>query len=112
MSIGEGYKRNNKKENGNRYCDHNNGMTIQGLYCYLDMGNNTVTYHKCSHVPNLLILIDLRFPVRCFLFIYHLQQKYFEPVFIDLHNHKSIITYTLSLFFFLEIPFTLLLMDL
>ena len=31
------------------------GMTIQGLYCYLDMGNNTVTYHKCSHVPNLII---------------------------------------------------------
>ena len=30
------------------------GMTIQGLYCYLDMGKNTVTYHKCSHVPNLL----------------------------------------------------------
>ena len=29
------------------------GMTIQGLYCYLDMDNNTVTYHKCSHVPNL-----------------------------------------------------------
>ena len=23
MSIGEGYKRNNKKEKGNRYCDHN-----------------------------------------------------------------------------------------
>ena len=29
-------------------------MTKQGLYCYLDMGNNTVTYHKCSQVPNLL----------------------------------------------------------
>ena len=23
MSIGEGYKRNNNKEKGNRYCDHN-----------------------------------------------------------------------------------------
>ena len=23
MFIGEGYKRNNKKEKGNRYCDHN-----------------------------------------------------------------------------------------
>ena len=33
------------------------GMTIQGLYCYLDMGNNTVTYHKCSHVPNLIYII-------------------------------------------------------
>ena len=30
------------------------GMTIQGLYCYLDMGNNTVMYSKCSHVPNQL----------------------------------------------------------
>ena len=29
-------------------------MTKQGLYCYLDMGNNTVMYYKCSHVPNLL----------------------------------------------------------
>ena len=52
MSIGQGYKRNNKKEKGNRYCDHNR-MIIQGLYCYLDMGNNTIAYHKCSHVPNL-----------------------------------------------------------
>ena len=33
------------------------GMTIQGLYCYLDMGNNTVMYHKCSHVPNLMICL-------------------------------------------------------
>ena len=31
------------------------GITIQGLYCYLDMGNDTVMYYKCSHVPNLLI---------------------------------------------------------
>ena len=23
VSIGEGYKRNDKKEKGNRYCDHN-----------------------------------------------------------------------------------------
>ena len=30
-------------------------MTIQGLYCYLDMGNNTIMYYKCSHVPNLYI---------------------------------------------------------
>ena len=51
-------------------------------------------FHKCS------CMIDLRFPanltlkVRCFLFIYHLQQKYFEPVLIDLHNHEGIITYT------------------
>ena len=51
-------------------------------------------FHQCS------CLIDLRFPanltlkVRCFLFIYHLQQKYFEPVLIDLHNHEDIITYT------------------
>ena len=30
------------------------GITIQGLYCYLDMGNNTIMYYKCSHVPNLL----------------------------------------------------------
>ena len=50
--------------------------------------------HQCS------CLIDLRFPanltlkVRCFLFIYYLQQKYFEPVFIDLHNNEHIITYT------------------
>ena len=29
-------------------------MTIQGLYCYLDMGTNTVMYYKCSHVPNLI----------------------------------------------------------
>ena len=29
-------------------------ITIQGLYCYLDMGNNTVMYYKCSHVPNLV----------------------------------------------------------
>ena len=26
------------------------GMTIQGLHCYLNMGNNTVMYYKCSHV--------------------------------------------------------------
>ena len=39
------------------------GMTIQGLYCYLDMGNNTVTYHKCSHVPNLVIGA-LELPIR------------------------------------------------
>ena len=52
MSLEEGYKRNNKKEfKGNRYCDHNMaGITVQGLYCYLDMGNNTVMYYKCSHV--------------------------------------------------------------
>ena len=31
------------------------GITIQGLYCDLDMGNDTVMYYKCSHVPNLLI---------------------------------------------------------
>ena len=30
------------------------GITIQGLYCYLDMGNDTVMYYKCSHVPNLV----------------------------------------------------------
>ena len=31
------------------------GITIQGLYCYLDMGNNTTAmYYKCSHDPNLL----------------------------------------------------------
>ena len=30
-------------------------MTIQGLYCYLDMGNDTVMYYKCSHVQNLVI---------------------------------------------------------
>ena len=29
-----------------------------------------------------------------FLFIYHLQEKYLEPVVIDLHNHEHIITYT------------------
>ena len=29
-------------------------ITIQGLYCYLDMGTNTVMYYKCSHVPNLI----------------------------------------------------------
>ena len=53
MSIGEGYKRNNK-EKGNWYCDHNMaGNDNTGLYCYLDMGNNTVMYYKCSHVPNL-----------------------------------------------------------
>ena len=32
------------------------GITIQGLYCYLDMGNDTVMYYKCSHVPNLFTL--------------------------------------------------------
>ena len=32
------------------------GITIQGLYCYLDMGINTVMYYKCSHVRNLVIV--------------------------------------------------------
>ena len=55
MSIGEGYKRNNKKKRGiGIVITIWHGMTIQGLYCYLDMGNNTVMYHKCSHVPNLI----------------------------------------------------------
>ena len=30
------------------------GITIQGLYCYLDMSNNTGMYYKCSHVRNLV----------------------------------------------------------
>ena len=30
-------------------------MTIQGPYCYLDMGNNTVTYYKCNHEPDVYI---------------------------------------------------------
>ena len=29
-------------------------ITIQSLYCDLDMGTNTVMYYKCSHVPNLM----------------------------------------------------------
>ena len=29
-------------------------ITIQSLYCDLDMGTNTVMYYKCSHVPNLV----------------------------------------------------------
>ena len=42
-----------------------NGMTIQGLYFHLDMGNNTVTYHKCSHVQNLKLrfLAPYRFAI-------------------------------------------------
>ena len=39
------------------------GMTIQGLYCYLDMGNNTVMYYKCSHVPNLVTRLRLCFGI-------------------------------------------------
>ena len=38
---------------------------------------------------------NLTLTVRCFLLIYHLQLKYFEPVLIDLHDHKQIITYIL-----------------
>ena len=30
------------------------GITIQSLYCDLDMGTNKIMYYKCSHVPNLL----------------------------------------------------------
>ena len=36
--------------------------------------------------------------IRCFLFICHLKQIYLESVFNDLHNHRNIITYTLSTF--------------
>ena len=32
-------------------------ITIQGMYCDLDMGTNTGMYYKCSHVPNLLIFV-------------------------------------------------------
>ena len=53
MSIGEGYKRNNKTGIGIVITIWQ-GMTIQGLYCDPDMGNNTVMYYKCSHVPNLV----------------------------------------------------------
>ena len=43
MSIGKGNKRNNKKEKGNRYCDHNMvGDYNTGTDCYLNMGNTTV----------------------------------------------------------------------
>ena len=55
MSVGEGYKRNIKRKRGiGIVITIWHGMTIQGLYYYLDMGNNTVTYHKCSYVLNLV----------------------------------------------------------
>ena len=39
------------------------GITIQGVYCYLDMGYNTVMYYKCSHVPNLVASGSYQGPV-------------------------------------------------
>ena len=38
-------------------------ITIQSLYCDLDMGTNTVMYYKCSHVPNLVIAPNVDDPM-------------------------------------------------
>ena len=62
-------------------------MTIQGLYCYLDMGKNTVTYHKCSHVPNLLKIknhLDIMCPVR------YLKVSVNKPPWLSHHITESI----------------------
>ena len=57
MSLAEGYKRNYKKEMGiGIVITIWQEITIQSLYCDLDMGTNTVMYNKCSHVPNLIAL--------------------------------------------------------
>ena len=57
------------------------GMKIQGLYCYLDMGNNTVTYHKRSHVPNLFMFVAKS----CAMDTYRIS-KYIINLDMDLNN--------------------------
>ena len=48
--------------------------------------------HQCSCLIDLRFQANLTLTVRCFLLIYHLQLMYFEPVLIDLPDHKQIIT--------------------
>ena len=55
MSIGESKTRNNTKEKGNQYCNHNMaGDHNTGTACYLDMGNRKLIFH-CNAKPLVLV---------------------------------------------------------
>ena len=40
------------------------GITMQGLCCHLDIGNNTAMYYKCSHVQKLNIMSMVNYKVK------------------------------------------------